>query len=190
MYVPSAADSLSPAAPFDKSNNDPLTSLSIRVFDDPSTGSMWKSSVKDISGEVLCVSQFTLFANTQKGNKPDFHRAMVSSRGFIWIFRFNVDALVDLRLRPHKKAETSQQMYESFLTRMGQLYNPEMIKGEFLLSLEDRWSDLLTEVLNLILDGKFGAMMNVSLTNDVRSSTLIFKISTECLIPRALWRWF
>jgi D-tyrosyl-tRNA(Tyr) deacylase len=37
---------------------------------------MWKASVKDIGGEVLCVSQFTM-ANTTKGNKPDFHRAMV-----------------------------------------------------------------------------------------------------------------
>ena len=37
---------------------------------------MWKKNVKDIDGEVLCVSQFTLFANTTKG-KPDFHRAMV-----------------------------------------------------------------------------------------------------------------
>ena len=55
-----------------------LYSLQIRVFDDPATGSMWKQSVKDIDGDVLCVSQFTLFANTHKGNKPDFHRAMVS----------------------------------------------------------------------------------------------------------------
>lgn len=30
----------------------------------------------DISGEVLCVSQFTLLASTKKGNKPDFHGAM------------------------------------------------------------------------------------------------------------------
>lgn len=52
------------------------SSLSLRVFDD-AAGSMWKSSVKDIAGEVLCVSQFTLMANTTKGNKPDFHRAMV-----------------------------------------------------------------------------------------------------------------
>lgn len=52
--------------------------LSLKVFDD-GTGRMWKSSVKDIGGDVLCVSQFTLLANTTKGNKPDFHRAMVRS---------------------------------------------------------------------------------------------------------------
>jgi hypothetical protein len=54
------------------------TSLQIRVFDDPTTGSTWRRSVKDIDGDVLCVSQFTLFANTHKGNKPDFHRAKVT----------------------------------------------------------------------------------------------------------------
>lgn len=55
------------------------SSLSLRVFSD-ANGVMWKNSVKDISGEVLCVSQFTLMANTTKGNKPDFHRAMVRGR--------------------------------------------------------------------------------------------------------------
>lgn len=49
----------------------------MRVFDD-SDGTMWKAGVKDIGGEVLSVSQFTLMANTTKGNKPDFHGAMGS----------------------------------------------------------------------------------------------------------------
>jgi hypothetical protein len=56
------------------------SSLTLRVFDDPANpGKMWKASVKDIDGEILCVSQFTLMANTSKGNKPDFHRAMVGA---------------------------------------------------------------------------------------------------------------
>lgn len=38
--------------------------------------SKWKHNVQEISGEVLCVSQFTLLANTKKGNKPDFHGAL------------------------------------------------------------------------------------------------------------------
>ncbi len=54
----------------------PKPSLTLKVFSDDASGAMWKKNVKDIEGEVLCVSQFTLFANTSKG-KPDFHRAMV-----------------------------------------------------------------------------------------------------------------
>jgi hypothetical protein len=56
--------------------NSTSCSLSLKVFSNPS-GDMWKANIKDIQGEVLCVSQFTLMANTSKGNKPDFHRAMV-----------------------------------------------------------------------------------------------------------------
>ncbi|KAI5867121.1 D-tyrosyl-tRNA deacylase [Durotheca rogersii] len=49
--------------------------LKLKLWDDEA-GARWKKSVRDIGGEVLCVSQFTLLASTKKGNKPDFHGAM------------------------------------------------------------------------------------------------------------------
>lgn len=45
------------------------------MWDDAETGQKWKKSVLDLDCQVLLVSQFTLFANTKKGNKPDFHGA-------------------------------------------------------------------------------------------------------------------
>ncbi|AEO64513.1 0977e2fa-a60c-49c5-aef1-6d034d64ccc1 [Thermothielavioides terrestris] len=49
--------------------------LKLKLWDDES-GGRWKKNVRDINGEVLCVSQFTLLASTKKGSKPDFHGAM------------------------------------------------------------------------------------------------------------------
>lgn len=59
--------------------------------------------MQEISGEVLCVSQFTLLANTKKGNKPDFHGAL--------------------------GGEEAKKLYQYFFDRVQQGYSAEKVKN-------------------------------------------------------------
>src|SRR5215471_21818652 len=62
----------------------------MRLFNDAE--GLMNLSVQDVAGEVLVISQFTLFGSTKKGNRPSYSRAA----------------------RP----ETAIPLYEQFLARL------------------------------------------------------------------------
>lgn len=75
----------------------------MRIFDDDD-GRM-NLSLKDISGQALVVSQFTLHASTKKGNRPSFIRAA--------------------------KPDTSEPLYEHFCELLGNELQSEIARGQF-----------------------------------------------------------
>lgn len=73
----------------------------LRIFED-NEGKM-NISVKDIDGEVLVISQFTLYGETAKGNRPSFIEAA--------------------------KPEEAVSLYEKFLSRMKLNLGEQKIKS-------------------------------------------------------------
>lgn len=77
--------------------------INMRIFSDEE-GKM-SLSVKDVQGELLVISQFTLFASTKKGNRPSYSRA--------------------------GSPEKANMMYEAFIEKLWHEANMPIQTGEF-----------------------------------------------------------
>ena len=75
----------------------------LRVFNDEE--GLMNLSVQEIHGEILLISQFTLFASTKKGNRPSYSRSA----------------------RP----EIAVPFYEQFIARLTQDLGKPIYTGEF-----------------------------------------------------------
>ncbi len=75
----------------------------IRIFDD--ANGVMNLAIDEVGGEILAVSQFTLFASTKKGNRPSYIRAA--------------------------KGSFSEPMYDVFCERLTKETGKEVKKGIF-----------------------------------------------------------
>lgn len=77
--------------------------IGLRVFDDEN--GVMNRSIMDVDGNILVISQFTLFASYKKGNRPSWLRAA--------------------------RHEISVPLYESFCARLSEALGKEVGTGEF-----------------------------------------------------------
>ncbi|MEO5572825.1 MAG: D-aminoacyl-tRNA deacylase [Bacteroidia bacterium] len=75
----------------------------LRIFDD--ANGVMNISVKDINGDVLLISQFTLHASTKKGNRPSYINAA--------------------------KPEVAIPLYEKFIFQIEKELNKKIFTGQF-----------------------------------------------------------
>lgn len=79
----------------------------LRVFDDEQ--GVMNRSVTETDGGILAVSQFTLYADLRKGNRPSYHRAAAADRAAIRYEQF-LSALAREVGRPVARGEFGAEM--------------------------------------------------------------------------------
>lgn len=61
--------------------------VNLRIFDDENK--VMNKSILDINGQILSISQFTLYADTKKGNRPSYVKALSSDKAILLYDEFN-----------------------------------------------------------------------------------------------------
>ena len=71
--------------------------LNLRIFDDEN--GVMNKSILDVGGSVLSISQFTLYADSKKGNRPSYMNALKSDEALKLYDLFNkkLSEYVDVR---------------------------------------------------------------------------------------------
>jgi D-aminoacyl-tRNA deacylase len=77
--------------------------VQLRIFDD--SNEVMNLSVLDIGGDILTISQFTLYAKTKKGNRPSYMRAA--------------------------RQDIAIPLYNRFVMQLSRLIGKEIFTGEF-----------------------------------------------------------
>ena len=68
--------------------------VNLRIFDDENK--VPNISVRDIDGDILVISQFTLHASTKKGNRPSYLKASKAEIAIPWYEEFIIQLAADL----------------------------------------------------------------------------------------------
>lgn len=72
--------------------------LKLRIF--PDENQIMNKSILEYGGSILSISQFTLYADTNKGNRPSYRKALTSNKSIELYNKFNEE------LKKYIKVET------------------------------------------------------------------------------------